>query len=163
MGAVIELGNTVLYEADFPRARELFEHSRAIALDSDDPLAAAHSLWNIGVATLHEGGVTEASRLFAEALATFRAERWPEGIAYGLEGLAAAAARGGEPERAARLLGAAAALLAETGMSFESFEQAMHDRTVELLREELGEERFRALVDEGVSLGAEAANLDSAH
>jgi hypothetical protein len=47
-------------------------------------------------------------------------------------------------------------------MKFEPFEQAMHDRTEELLRKELGEERFRALPDEGVSLGERAADADRA-
>jgi predicted ATPase/class 3 adenylate cyclase len=158
--ATLQLGDLALYEGDFARSRALFEQSRAIALERGDPLAAAHSLWNIGVATLHDGRFDEAGRLFAEAFATFREEKWPEGIAYGLEGLAAAAARSGEAERAARLLGAAGALLEETGLTFEPFEQAMHDRTTELLREELGEERLRALIDEGISLGVGAADID---
>jgi len=161
LSVTIELGNLALSEEDFARARALFEHSRAIALERGDTLAAAHSLWNIGVATLHEGGFDEAGRLFAEALATFREEKWPEGIAYGLEGIGVAAVRSGRPERGARLLGAAGALLEETGMTFEPFEQAMHDRTTELLRDELGEERFHALIAEGASLGEGAADVDA--
>lgn len=77
-----------------------------------------------------------------------------------LEGLSAAAARSGAAERGARLLGAAGALLEETGLKFEPSEQAMHDRTTQLLREELGEERFRALIDEGISLGVGTADVD---
>jgi predicted ATPase/class 3 adenylate cyclase len=161
MAATVQLGDLALYEGDFPRTRALFEQSRAIALERGEALAAAHSLWNIAVAALHEGEIDVAGRLFAEAFATFREEKWPEGLAYGLEGLAAAAARGGEAERGARLLGAAEACLEETGMSFDVFEQAMHDWTVELLREELGEERFHALLDEGVSLGVGVADVQT--
>ena len=61
-----------------------------------------------------------------------------------LEGLARVAASQGRPERAARLLGASAALRHERNTSFSPIVQSDHDHASKTAREALGAKRFSA-------------------
>ena len=61
-----------------------------------------------------------------------------------LEGLARVAAAQGRPERAARLLGASAALREEMGTPLSPIVRADHDHASNAAREALGGEAFEA-------------------
>ena len=61
-----------------------------------------------------------------------------------LEGLARVAAMQDQPERAARLLGASAALRDETGTHLTPIARADHDHASEAAYDALGEEAFEA-------------------
>ena len=66
-----------------------------------------------------------------------------------LEGLARVAAMQGRPERAARLLGASAALREEMGTPLTPIIRADHDHASETAREALGKVAFEAAWSEG--------------
>jgi non-specific serine/threonine protein kinase len=72
-----------------------------------------------------------------------------EDLAWCLEGFAALAAAEGDPERAARLLGAADALLEAMGGEFKPFERLLHDETVAAAQSGLTSHQFAAVLAEG--------------
>ena len=81
-----------------------------LAREFGDPLMLASVFGNAGLAALFTGDLDRARVAFDDQLRLCREHAWPEHAAEGLAGLAAAATRGGDPNRAARLLGAASAL-----------------------------------------------------
>jgi hypothetical protein len=62
-----------------------------------------------------------------------------------------------QPERAARLYGAAQALLETTDYRIQPFDQAEFDRHIQIARDQLGEARFEALAAEGRLMTMEQA------
>jgi hypothetical protein len=90
-----------------------------------------------------------ARALIAESLAIFWELGHRFGIAQNLEGLAAVAVAQGQPERAARLIGAAEALREVIGAPLPPADRAEHDRSVAAGRTARGEEAFAAAWAEG--------------
>lgn len=90
---------------------------------------------------------------FTEALTILRDLGDRVGVAACLEGLAAAAVARAQPERAARLLGAAAAVGASIGATIPQADPAAHARAVEAARAALPPAAWAA----GQALTAEAA------
>jgi hypothetical protein len=79
---------------------------------------------------------------YQDVLTGARALDYPEGICWGLEGLAASAALAGEAERACRLLGAAEALHEVFGFVIDPDQRVILDPAVARVRAHLGEEAF---------------------
>lgn len=103
------LGMVVQWQGDYPAARALHEESLIIRRDLGDRRGIAISLINLGLVAYRQEDYAAAWTLHQESLAIKRA-LGSGGIAESLEGLAAVAGALGEATRAARLLGAAAAL-----------------------------------------------------
>ena len=78
-------------------------------------------------------------------------------IAYCLEALGEVAYALGDPDRSARLIGAAEGLFDELGVPMQDDERETHARTVEALGETLGEAAFEAARAEGRGLPLEDA------
>jgi hypothetical protein len=83
-------------------------------------------------------------------------------VAWAIGHVAELAAENGDAERSARLLGYAGEAYRKTGTAREPTEQRGYDRALELIRDELPEDRIRALMAEGASweldsIAAEAA------
>jgi hypothetical protein len=83
--------------------------------------------------------------------------RYPECLAVCLEGLAALHERHDDSGRAARLLGAADALLETAGYVLESGERELHERTLAAIQARLDREDFESAWRDGRSLPLEAA------
>ncbi len=81
--------------------------------------------------------------------------------AWAIEHLAQVAAETGDPVRAARLLGFTDAAYHETGSTRAPTEQSGYDRTRELVRVALSEDRVRKLTAEGAALDQNAAGADA--
>jgi predicted ATPase/DNA-binding SARP family transcriptional activator len=90
------------------RARPLLDRAFPLARDLGDPLQLAVLWGNQGLEALFTGDLDRARTAFAEQLGLCRKHVCWMGT-EGLTGLAAIATRQGDPERAARLLGAASA------------------------------------------------------
>jgi len=82
--------------------------------------------------------------LFAEGLALFTELGDRRIIALALDGVAGLAIAWGQPERAARLFGAAAALREASGLPVDPAHRAAHGRDVAAARAALGEGAFTA-------------------
>ncbi|MBO2459078.1 BTAD domain-containing putative transcriptional regulator [Actinomadura violacea] len=111
-------------------------------------------LSELGFAAEQRGDVGAAEKLHRDALASARAIGDPRAEALALEGLAGAFA-GRDAERAARLLGAAAALRASVGAPLPPAERGDVDRITAAVREALGDEAFAAGFEDGRRRGAD--------
>jgi hypothetical protein len=103
------------------------------------------------------GDLAEAARQYAESARLFRevGDTWY--IASPLAGLAAIAVSQGNPETAARLLGAAMVLREASGSTVWTTERERDEQTVALARAALGEERYGEALAAGQSLPLERA------
>ncbi len=150
--AIGNLGDVALNEGDYGAAERLAGESVALARELGHREGAALALLNLGFARLYRGDYTGAAAPLEEALLLAHGLGYREATAYALEGLAAAAAGGGQLRRSARLFGAAEALLQALGTSLEPAERAMHERAVSILHAELSAETLAADWDEGRSM-----------
>jgi hypothetical protein len=122
-------------------------------------ITIAMLLHNLGYVALSQGEGFRAAALFKESLTLYREWDGQSGIAECLAGLAAAAAAEaeGEPlvaERAARLFGAAEALLEARGISLVAADKAEYGRYVAVVRSQLDEAALAAAWAEGRAMAA---------
>jgi predicted ATPase len=144
-----ELGRLHDARADLGRALEL-----VAALGDTDLLIG--TLCNAGHVDMRLGDLDAADARFREALTLTRDLPLAETTIWSLDALAAVNAQRGDPERAARLLGAAEGLAASTGYGLPGTREEL-DRTRQAIEERLGTELADALRAEGAALDAEAA------
>jgi hypothetical protein len=103
----------------------------------------------------HQRQWSVAAAHFCESLAFWRQDGNRQGIATCLDGLAAVASGQGDPERAARLLGAAAALRENRSIPLPPVERADLDRVMAGVRASLGEAAFAAAWAQGQAMPLE--------
>ncbi|MER8226003.1 AfsR/SARP family transcriptional regulator, partial [Streptomyces sp. NPDC094143] len=114
-------------------------------------------LAELGFVAELRGDPRTALELQRDGLRVARESGDPRAVALGLEGLAGAQLLAGRPERAACLLGAAAAARARVGTPLPEGERDDVDRIAAGARERLGEERFTAAYERGGTLSPEEA------
>lgn len=151
------LGNQALDEKDFSSARAYLEQALAIQREVGDKYNLANALNNLGNVAREQGDFDASWDLYRQSL-RLNAElgaSWQ--LAYVLEdmGLMAVAAR--QPQRALRLIGAAAALRDAHGSPPAPNEQARLDQALEQARRALEPARAQSAWDEGRQMSLEAA------
>jgi non-specific serine/threonine protein kinase len=154
-----DLGDATREQGDYARAAAYYEQSVALYRD-----LGLHSRWNQGVlrdwgyVVLELGDHTRARRCFEECLAIGREIENQWQIADALEALASLAAAGGEPARALRLEGAAAAVRERAGQlpSYEE-ERASPARWLAAARAALDEQAQRTALAEGQAMSLQQA------
>ncbi|WP_460332990.1 BTAD domain-containing putative transcriptional regulator [Actinoallomurus acanthiterrae] len=109
----------------------------------------AFILAQLGFIAEQRGDHDAALRLHREGYAAARAIADPRAIALALEGLAGAETGLGRPERAAAILGAAAATRASVGAPLPPGERGDVDRITGAVRAMLGDEAFLAAFEHG--------------
>lgn len=151
------LGAIANIQGDYARGRPLVEEALELnrGLGAKDDMAL--NLHNLGRVALLEDRVTDGATLLHESLELAVELGYRELIAYGLAGLADVAALGTDPERAARLIGAADALFEELGVALSADDAESYERTVERVRAQLSPETFDECRQEGSMLDAERA------
>ncbi|GAB3004181.1 BTAD domain-containing putative transcriptional regulator [Saccharothrix stipae] len=112
-------------------------------LESD--IAVALIVAELGFIAEQRGDADAARALHLEGLAAARKAADPRSVALAFEGLAGAEALSGDHERAARLLGAAAALRERVGAPLPTGERGDVDRITATCRSALGEEAFTSV------------------
>ena len=113
------------------------------------------TLTSPGDVTIKQGDRKAARRFYQESLELAR-QAQPGGLAWWLEELAEDCA-GRQPERAARLFGASAALRAAGAVPRTAAEEARVERALAAVRTALGEETFQAAWASGSAMDAEEA------
>ncbi|TWF75727.1 putative ATPase [Pseudonocardia hierapolitana] len=126
-------------------------------LESD--MAIALILAELGFIAEQRGDADAACALHLEGLAAARKAADPRAVALALEGLAGVEALCGDHERAARLLGAAAALRAEVGAPLPAGERGDVDRITATCRAAVGDDAFASAFDHGRVHGEPEAGL----
>jgi predicted ATPase/transcriptional regulator with XRE-family HTH domain len=146
------LGDVGRLQGDWAAAAAAYAASlpmmRASGVRSDLPAL----LHNQGYVALHAGDLAHARDLFAESLALQRMVGNRAGMAEGLYGLAAVAVMLQQPQRAARLFGAAAAAAASSAMPAWSVEAAERVRYVALAQAQVSNADWADLYGSGARL-----------
>jgi tetratricopeptide (TPR) repeat protein len=157
------LGLTAYLQGDYAQALDHLEKSLAQFRKLDHPGAAVLTLLDLGKVAHAQGDNSRAAHYFAEGLALNRKHMSRGGAPgrdleeRGLEGLAGVAAAQEQPERAARLFGAAEALREVIGEPLAPAYRAAHERDVAAVRALLGDATFEAAWAEGRSMTLEQA------
>jgi hypothetical protein len=118
-----------------------------------EPIADAQV--KLALTALERGDMLEARNLLGESLDGYSQCASAEGLLWVLEGFALVAARSGDRQRAAALLGASESR-AKMGGGIQ-LDVAGRERLEADLRDELGGERFEAARAEGVAMTLEGA------
>lgn len=127
--ALNNLADHALTIADYERAEPLFNESLTLLRERGDVANLARSLFNLGAVALRSGRLDDAEERLRDSLTHGIAADDKEDLCWCFLGLAGLAAARSQPERAARLLGAAVALLQQIGGAFKPFERQLHDDT----------------------------------
>jgi non-specific serine/threonine protein kinase len=150
------LGFTVCLRGDAPRATALCDEAVRLARDTS-------ASGRLTLALIYQGQVAcilddraRAADAFREALRLAREWDSAWGMAECLEGLAVVAASDARPERAARLLGAAARLREAIGAAVHPVDRADHDRAVQAAQSALGPAAYAAAWAGGQALSVDA-------
>jgi predicted ATPase/class 3 adenylate cyclase len=156
-GSRLAMGNVAAYQGDLERAAASYAEAVALARQDGDQQGVALGLSNLGAVARMRGEVAQAEALGREALALFRDLGDLRACAGGLEELASTAGVARQGERAARLLGAAAALRETLDAPQAALWQAEVEQEVTASRATLGEEAWVATFAAGRALSLEQA------
>src|SRR6184192_2098428 len=131
--AFIALGDT-----DLKAVGRVYSKWAGRARDRGDIQTLSYLISMYGFSLLQNGQPETARPLFGEALAIERRLENRDMILYMLDGLACEAAMSGRPQRAARLLGAAENLQAETGIRLMQHMEPLIKQALETISASLG-------------------------
>ena len=143
------LGEAARIRGAWADARRYYEQAIALHRKMGHPVGMSVTLCNLGAALCDDGDLEGSRACYLEALPSLRELGNAVGVSLALDGLGAVAAKRAEWERAARLAGAAAAWREATGGELEPADRSMRERTLQVVRERLGEAAFTTSMDEG--------------
>jgi predicted ATPase/transcriptional regulator with XRE-family HTH domain len=153
----LNLGDALLRAGSPEDADAIYQEGLRLYRQLGDDIFAARITNASAQAALAMGEIERADSLARSALATQSKQAERQGIAEGLETLAAVAAVRSDPDRAATLGGAAAAIRDTIAFRHVAFELVITDRFLERAEMTAGEERWHAAWEKGRALGAEVA------
>ena len=159
--AINNLSDLALVEGDYESAARLAEESLTEARELGHREGAVLALLNLAQAKLFLRRPDEAARALEEALGLAVELGYRESIAYALEGCAAIAAERDDPVCAARVIGAAEALLDAIGSSLDQAATERHELTLTALREHLGDQLLAELRQQGRVLTVDEASAEA--
>jgi tetratricopeptide (TPR) repeat protein len=133
---------------DFAEAQELMSKRVALARDTGNLATVSSEAGNLSMVERQLGNLDEAESLAREALDIDykRGDEWA--MPYKVSGLAAVATDRGDFERAAKLVGAAEAMMEREGADWPPDERPHYERMLTRIPRALGEgefERVRAI------------------
>lgn len=150
------LANTARAGANYPRAVALYEEALRLFRPLGDKGQSGVSSHNLGYAVLRYGDRHRSRALFRESLAAAEERGDRRMVLKCLAGLAGASADD-RPEWAARLFGAADALMSAAGYRLESFNRRDWDHYLAVAKDRIGERAFGAAWARGAALTLEQA------
>ncbi len=136
------LGLVALQQGDDAGARTYLEEALSVAQEMGSKKFVADALAHLGTVALRRGEYHESLSFYQQSLALNLEHGYKYGLAEDLAGLAEVASLLGQPEHAARLLGAVEALREASKISLPPLRRAEYDRTVEGIRAHLDEATF---------------------
>jgi len=157
--AAVLLGNLASLALAMHRwaeAEDYAEQSLAVTVPPQDEVRAS-GLGLIGMARMHLGRSQEAVPLLLECASISRSLGDRPMVAECLEAFAAIALERGQRDLAARLLGAAEAVMASIGGTLEPAMRELHERTLAGVQAQLTEPGLTALWAEGAAMDVDAA------
>jgi tetratricopeptide (TPR) repeat protein len=152
-----DLGRLASMQNDFASARTYYLESEALFHQVGDKWGLALVLANLGYATLHQDDPKRARAAFEECLSLWRELGNRTGVMQCLLGFAGLAATLKQPDRAARLLGAADAQFKAIGFHLEGTTGAEFNWIMTMCRAQLDEVAWSAARDAGRMMTLEEA------
>jgi tetratricopeptide (TPR) repeat protein len=150
LGVVLSnLGYRLILLGDYEQANRLCEEALTVLRRAGQRDSLPLPLINRGLAALLLERHDEALASYRESLDLADELGYVVLLAYCLDGLAAVLAATGRAEEAATIIGASEATAATTGVSLEAFERRLHDRTIDVLTQALGEQSFAVAFGNG--------------
>jgi tetratricopeptide (TPR) repeat protein len=153
----LNLGVALLHAGSPEDADAIFQEGLRLYRRLGDDIFAARITNASAQAALALDDIERADSLARSALAAQSKQQERQGIAEGLETLAAVAAARSEPDRAATLGGAAAAIRDTIAFRQAAFELVITARFLDRAERTAGDERWRAAWEKGRALTADAA------
>jgi predicted ATPase/transcriptional regulator with XRE-family HTH domain len=153
----LNLGNALLHSGRPAEAERLYVGGLTVYRQLGDETFAARMKNTIAHAALAQDDIDRADGLAREALIAFAKQRDRMGVAEALDTLAAVAAARADPERAARLEAAAAAIHATIASQPAPFEQAISGRLIKASQEAVEGNLWRSAWEAGHDLTLEEA------
>jgi non-specific serine/threonine protein kinase len=160
--ALSYLGACAYAMDDMPLAAARFEEALREQRAVDDRWGIGFSLVGAAFVARDQRQDERALTLFAEGLTLFSDLGDRRMVALVLDGIAGLAGCWQQAERAARLFGAAAAVLQASGLPVEPAYRAAHERGVAATRASLGDEAFTAAWTAGAALPLDQAVAEAA-
>ena len=151
------LGLLALDQGDLRHAVELLEESARLATSAGDDRGRSSSTRALAAALLESGETEAAKAQLVESLELARRLGELNGIAYCLDTFAGLAVAEGDPERAARLFGAADGLRASIGALRPPDQQPLYERWVASTLAQLETATYAACYESGRVLGLDEA------
>lgn len=156
--ALTFLGHASLQQGDYELAEQRYEEALAIYEELEDRLNIVTMRSYIGATFFGRGEHERAIGIYKETLVQARDMKDYWGLAWGVERLAEAAEKLGQPERAACLWGAADALRKVSGVLWQpGFRSNYTEKRFAALITLLGDEKWSRLWAEGQSLSLDEA------
>ncbi|HEY3227848.1 MAG TPA: tetratricopeptide repeat protein [Roseiflexaceae bacterium] len=153
--ALNNLGEVARWQGDYDQAATIYAESLQLHQDLGNKSEIPRLLHNLGYVALRRGDTAQAQTHFWHSIDIFEELGMNRGVAEGLAGLAALAAVKRQPERAARLWGAAEALHETIGTPTWPADGIEHDRYQKIVRTQLDERTFAAAWAAGRALTPE--------
>ena len=148
-GPLLILGNVALVTGDHARAQELYDESIEVHRRAGEKWGLSMTLSIAAGLRIVREDFEQARSQASEAMLLCEELEDPRGIAWTLDMFAALLAARRHNDGAARLWGAADALLESTGGSLAPIVSRIRDRYLETVRVALGEESFATACREG--------------
>jgi predicted ATPase len=150
VSALTSLGILYRHQGDYDQAEQFFQKSLLISLEHDLKWDISHTMNEMGLLALQRDNYRLAGHWLIESYELAYSIGDEEINAYELlTGLACVAAGMQQPERAARLDGAAHAILDRIDEQYWPADLAEFNRHLCIARRQIGEEEFEALAAEG--------------
>jgi tetratricopeptide (TPR) repeat protein len=138
------LGEVARVKGNYEQAHEFYKESEALLRATRDKGDLARLVHTLGYIASHKGDDETAEKQFRESLAMFRRLGNKRGIAECIAGLASLRAKHGNSQVATKMLGAAEALLGESGGAWWPADRVEVEKTRALLQAALEEHEFKA-------------------
>jgi tetratricopeptide (TPR) repeat protein len=157
---VTGVGDVWYLEGDYGQARACYKEGLQICREMGNKWGLASSFTHLAYAALRQGRSKEAHAHLVEALAMCRefAYAYNSGTAACLVGWAGLTAAQGQPERAARLLGAAKAILGHVDRRLTFLCPIEYERIASAVRSQLDEATLAAVWTRGRAMAAATAD-----
>jgi tetratricopeptide (TPR) repeat protein len=153
----LNLGNAVLHSGQPVDAERIYAEGLTVYRELGDTTFAARMTNSIAQVALAQEDLQRADGLAREALIDFATQRDRNGVAEAFATLAAVAAGRGDPDRAARLDGAGAAIHARIASKPAPYEQAITRRLIQVSEAAAGHDQWRVAWTAGHALSLDVA------
>jgi ATP/maltotriose-dependent transcriptional regulator MalT len=153
------LGEVAYHDGEDDLARTLFEESLALCRAIQQQELTANVLNNLGRLVARQGNYVQAWSFYRESLSTLRELGDKQATAIALIGLGFMYTKGGQPELALVLYGAAQKLVEASGARIEPDDQAEYERNLDLIRKRIDTKKWSPAWDKGQAMAQGEAIL----